>query len=46
MTPYRDKDKEKKKKKSQFEDELFAFMEKCLRDAMDAAMKDIFKNWK
>ena len=42
----RDKDKEKKKKKSQLEAEMFAFMQRCLKDALDAAMKDLFKDWK
>lgn len=42
----RDKDKEKKKKKSQLEAEMFAFMQRCLKDAIDEAMKDLFKGWK
>ena len=42
----RDKDKEKKKKKSQLEAEMFAFVQRCLKDAIDASMKDLFKGWK
>ena len=42
----RDKDKEKKKKKSQLEAEMFAFVQRCMKDAIDTAMKDIFKDWK
>ena len=43
----RDKEKEKKKKKkSQLEAEMFALVERCLKDAIDTTMKDLFKGWK
>ena len=43
----RDKDKKKKKKKqSTFEEEIFRFMEKSLKSALDVALDDIFKDWK
>ena len=41
----RDKDK-KKKKQSVLEAEIFRIMEKGLKDAMDKALDDIFKEWK
>lgn len=42
----KDKEKEKKKKKSQLEAEMFAFVQRCLKEAIDTAMKDLFKGWK
>ena len=43
-----DEDKKKKKKKDQsiLEAEIFAIMEKSLKQAMDMALADIFKDWK
>ena len=35
-----------KKKQSQLEAEIFAFMQKCMRDALDAAMDELFRDWK
>lgn len=41
------RDKEKKKKKqSTMEAEIFRLMEKSLKSAMDAALDEIFKDWK
>ena len=41
------RDKEKKKKKqSTMEAEIFRFLEKSLKSAMDAALDEIFKDWK
>ena len=42
----KEKDKKKKKKQSQLEAEIFAFMQKCMRDALDAAMDELFGDWK
>ena len=42
----KDKDKKKKKKQSAFEAEIFRFMEKSLKSAMEVALDDIFKDWK
>jgi len=36
----------KKKKKSTLEKEVFSIMEKSLKAALDAALDDIFKDWK
>ena len=36
----------KKKKKSVLEAEIFMLMQKSLKAAMDAALDDIFKEWK
>ena len=41
----KDKDK-KKKKQSVLETEIFRFMEKSLKSAMEVALDDIFKDWK
>ena len=42
-----DNDKEKKKKKqSALEAEIFALMQKSLKAALDAAMRDFFKDFK
>lgn len=41
----REKDK-KKKKKSTLESEVFSIMEKSLKMALDAALDDLFKDWK
>lgn len=38
--------KKKKKKKSILEAEIFAFMQKSMKAALDLAFDDIFKNWK
>ena len=40
------KKKDKKKKKSFLEAEIFRIMEKGLKSALDAALDDIFKDWK
>ena len=40
------RDKKKKKKKSVLEAEIFAFMQKSLKTALDLALDDIFKDWK
>ena len=41
------KEKEKKKKKqSQLEAEIFAFIQRCMKDALDAAMEELFRDWK
>ena len=40
----KDKDK-KKKKQSVLEAEIFRFMEKSLKSAMEVALDDIFKDW-
>ena len=41
----KDKDK-KKKKQSVLEAEIFRFMEKSLKSAVEVALDDIFKDWK
>ena len=38
--------KSSKKKKSNLEAEVFAIMEKSLKNALDVALDDIFKDWK
>ncbi len=38
--------KSSKKKKSNLEAEVFTIMEKSLKTALDAALDDIFKDWK
>ena len=45
MSGRKKKDK-KKKKQSAFEAEIFRFMEKSLKSALDVALDDIFGNWK
>ena len=40
------KKERKKKKKSVLEAEILALMQKSLRVALDAALDDIFKDWK
>ena len=45
MSDRKKKDK-KKKKQSTFETEIFRFMEKSLKSAMEIALDDIFKDWK
>ena len=40
------KSKDKKKKQSVLETEIFRFMEKSLKSAMEVALDDIFKDWK
>ncbi len=43
----KEKDKKKKQKeKSTLEAEIFMIMQKSLKAAMDAALDDIFKDWK
>ena len=38
--------KRKKKQQSQLEAFVFQMMEKSMKAALDAAMKDLFKDWK
>ena len=38
--------KKKKKKKSVLEAEIFSFMQKSMKAALDLALDDIFKDWK
>jgi len=45
MSP-KEKEKKKKKKQSQLEAEIFAFMQRCMKDALDAAMDELFRDWK
>ena len=45
MSDRKKKDK-KKKKQSTFEAEIFRFMEKSVKTALDLALDDIFKDWK
>lgn len=45
MSNQKDKDK-KKKKKSVLEAEIMSLMQKSLKAALDAALDDIFKDWK
>ena len=45
MSNQKDKDK-KKKKKSVLEAEIMSLMQKGLKAALDAALDDIFKDWK
>ena len=47
MSQRKDDDKKRKKKQeSQIEKFIFQMMEKSLKSAMDAAMKELFKDWK
>ena len=47
MSRQEERDKKKKKKdKSILEAEIFAIMERSLKQAMDMALDDIFKEWK
>ena len=46
MSSKEDREKKKKKEKSILEAEIFALMEKSLKQAMDMALADIFKDWK
>lgn len=41
-----EKEKEKKKRESELEHMVFQIMEKSMKDALDAALDDLFKNWK
>ena len=41
-----DEKKRKKKQQSQLEAFVFQMMEKSMKAALDAAMKDLFKVWK
>lgn len=40
------KDEKRKKQKSILEAEIFAFMQKSTKSAIDAALNDILKEWK
>ena len=46
MSQRKEDDKKKKKQQSQLEAFIFSMIEKSMKAAMDAAMKDIFKGWK
>lgn len=46
MIQQREKEKKKKKQQSQIETMIFRIMEKNIKDALDMAMKDLFKGWK
>ena len=46
MSRQDDKEKKKKKQQSILEAEIFSIMEKSLKQAMDMALADIFKDWK
>ena len=41
-----DDKKRKKKQESQIEKFVFQMMERSMKAALDAAMKDLFKDWK
>ena len=41
-----DEKKRKKKQQSQLEAYVFQMVEKSMKAALDAAMKDLFKDWK
>ena len=41
-----DEKKRKKKQQSQLEAFVFQMMKKSMKAALDAAMKDLFKDWK
>ena len=43
MRNQRDK---RKKKKNTFEAEIFAFLQKSMKTALDMALDEIFKEWK
>ena len=45
MSNQRDRRK-KKKKKNTFEAEIFAFLQKSMKTALDSALDEIFKDWK
>ena len=45
MSP-KEKEKKKKKKQSQLEAEIFAFMQRCMKDALDVAIDELFRDWK
>ena len=47
MSQRKEDDKKKKKKQqSQLEAFIFSMMEKSMKAALDAAMKDLLKDWK
>ncbi len=39
------KKKDKKKRQNELESMIFQIMEKSLKDALDAAFDDLFKDW-
>ncbi len=45
MSNPRDRRK-KKKKKNTFEAEIFTFLQKSMKAALDTALDEIFKDWK
>ena len=42
----KEREKKKKKRESILEAEIMKIMEKSMKTALDAAMKDLFKDWK
>ena len=40
------RDNKKKKKKSVIEAEVFSFLQKSMKTALDMALDEIFKDWK
>ena len=46
MSDQKEKEKKKKKKESQLEREIFMLMEKSMKDCLNKALDDIFKDWK
>lgn len=40
------RDNKKRKKKSVIEAELFSFLQKSMKTALDMALDEIFKDWK
>ena len=46
MSSKEESEKKKKKEKSILEAEILALMERSLKQAMDMALADIFKDWK
>ena len=41
----KDKDKKRKQRESQLENFIFSMMEKSLKEALDATLDDLFKDW-
>ena len=46
MSQKKDKDKKKKQQQTMLESFIFHMMEKSMKAAMDAAMKELFQSWK
>ena len=45
-TSQQEKDKKKKKRESELESFIFSVMEKSMKNALDAALNDLLKDWK